>query len=356
MPGMMPPMPMPVNNNNNDGEQEDDTESSDEENNENAEGMNTDEGPANEGLEGDDETNEEEVDEQTARRRRRRLRAQMRREAEQKEAANESLIAKLLKKFDKLLTLSIAPCDTIPTKLICNMSFLRVLDLEGSRMRISDYRNIGKCTQLTSLNLSHSDSLTAKTLKELAPLVHLTSLDVSESKKCNSWNDLNAFKKLKKLNLGGCENFNQFHYILTSFPELESLYIPSTGEKSIECMKAIAGCKGLLDLDVSMGKKFTGKHLAELCSLSHLQMLDIGGNLSMNDRDLDCISKLANLVILKISFCKLADFSVITKLPKLQVADLRGNLISPTALNNLHSARPFVNLMTKNVIAIEYSL
>jgi hypothetical protein len=38
-------------------------------------------------------------------------------------------------------------------------------------------------------------------------------------------------------------------------------------------------------------------HSQELCALTNLQLLDIAGNLSMNDRDLDCLSKLGMMSV-----------------------------------------------------------
>jgi len=252
----------------------------------------------------------------------------------------DSLLTRILKKFENLVAVSLPTQCPFDSKVFLSMSFLLSLELQGIKLKLSDYRNIGSCVQLTHLNLSHTDSFTTKALNEISGLSNITSLDLSESKKVTSWINLTHFKKLKELCLGGCENFNQFHNILASFPALESLIIPLTGEKSIECMKSIANCDNLTELDISTGRKFTGKHLEVITQLSKLKILNIGANMSLSSRDIQCLSKLTTLSHLSLPYCRLSDVSVVTTLPKLLIVDIRDNGVSSFNLANLASKLP----------------
>jgi ubiquitin-protein ligase len=252
----------------------------------------------------------------------------------------DSLLTTILKKFENLVAVSLPTQCPFDSKVFRSMSQLLSLELQGIKLKLADYRNIGACVQLTHLNLSHTDSFTTKALHELVGLSNITSLDLSESKKVTSWVDLSNFKKLKYLCLGGYENFNQFHNVLPSFPSLESLIIPLTGEKSLECMKSIGGCSNLVELDISTGRKLTGKHLELITQLPKLQILNIGTNISLSSRDIQCLSKLTTLSQLSLPYCRLSDVSVITTLPKLLIVDVRENGISSFNLASMASKLP----------------
>jgi len=87
------------------------------------------------------------------------------------------------------------------------------------------------------------------------------------------------------------------------------------------------------------------KHLMELIELKKLSVLDIGSNLSLSSKDIQCLSYMTSLLILRIPFCKLSDVSVIFTLPKLQIIDIRDNGVSQLTLANLYEKFPYARIL-----------